>query len=254
MISHVNNAIPTAFSRSSRRARRPLSKRRPRSVTRVAAVGYLAHGQIERGLIPIEELSLVVLYGDAAQPGRWLAGYSAQRVPWGVAWGGVERNAFLKDLILPPRIGGRMAHLDLQETHLVELAFRLSQLLEQHPMRRLPTVQKRLELPSLWAGFEPAAANRIKPSGPELMALCQHCRKPARQLLRSVRRIHRGLVLFPLEWVSHRWRDVACVFADVGRFRKRQLFRLRDPAQELIGYRGAAEFDFFHSRFRRGGF
>ena len=86
------------------------------------------------------------------------------------------------------------------------------------------------------------------------MDLCQRCGEPARTLLRSARRTHRGLVLFPLDWVSHRWREVACVFADVGRFRRRQLFRLRDPARDLVGYRGAVEFDFFHSRFRHDGF
>lgn len=253
MISHVNNAVCTSLNRRSRR-RRPVSKRRPRSAASVAALGYLAHGPIERGLIPIEKLSFVVLYGDATQPGRWLAGYSGQRVPWGVAWGGVERNEFLKDLCLPARIGGRAAQLDLQQAVLVEMAFQLNQCLEPQRRQRLPAVQKRLELPRVWAGFEPAAANRIKASGPELMALCQRCGEPARTLLRSARRTHRGLVLFPLDWVSHRWREVACVFADVGRFRKRQRFRLREPAQDLVGYRGAAEFDFFHSRFRRDGF
>ena len=130
MISHVNNAVRASLNHRSRR-RRPVSKRRPRSATSVAALGYLAQGPIERGLVPIEELTCVVLYGDAAHSGRWLAGYSAQRVPWGVAWGGVERNEFLKDLCLPPRIGGRAAQLDLQQAALVELAFQLNQCLEQ---------------------------------------------------------------------------------------------------------------------------
>ena len=254
MISHVNKSGRVLLGRRLGRQREQSSKRRPRSIVRTAALGYLPHGQIKHGLIPVEELTLVVLYGNAIMPGHWLAGYSAQRVPWGVAWGGVERNAFLKDLCLAPTIGGRAAQLDLQQAALVELARQLNQCLEQQRTQRLPAVQKRLELPRFWAGFEPAAARRIKGAGPDLFALCRRRRQSARMLLRSARRRHQDLVLFPLEWVSHQWRAMACVFADVGRFRKRQLFRLQDPAQDLVGYRGAAEFDFFHSRFRRDGF
>lgn len=254
MISHVNMTDRILVGRHLGRQRKRPSKRRPRSIVSVAALGYLARGRTNRGLIPVEELTLVVLYGNAIKPGRWLAGYSAQRVPWGVAWGGVERNTFLKDLCLAPTIGGRAAELDLQQAALVELARQLNQCLEQQRTQRLPAVQKRLELPRLWAGFEPAAARRIKCAGPELSALCRRRRQPARMLLRSARRRHQDLVLYPLEWVSHEWREMACVFADVGRFRKRQLFRLQDPAQDLVGYRGAAEFDFYRSRFRRDGY
>lgn len=101
MISHANETDRTVFSRRLGRQRQQSSKWRPRSIVGTAALGYLPRGQIKRGLIPVEELTLVVLYGNAIEPGRWLAGYSAQRVPWGVAWGGVERHQFLKDLRLP---------------------------------------------------------------------------------------------------------------------------------------------------------
>lgn len=254
MISHVNKSDRIQAGRRLGRQREQSSKRRPRSYASAAALGYLPRGQIKRGLIPVEELTLVVLYGNAIEPGRWLAGYSAQRVPWGVAWGGVERHQFLKDLCLSPGVGALGAHLDPQEAPLVELAFQLSQLLERHRTQRWQAVRKRLELPRLWAGFERAAARRIKGAGPELFALCRRRRQPARMLLQSARRRHQDLVLFPLEWVSHQWREMACVFAEVGRFRRRQLFRLRDPARDLVGYRGAVEFDFFHSRFRHDGF
>ena len=254
MISHVNKTDRTVFSRHLGRQRQQSSNWRPRSIVGTAALGYLPRGQIKRGLIPVEELTLVVLYGNALEPGRWLAGYSAQRVPWGVAWGGVERHQFSKDLCLPRGVGALAAHLDPQEAPLAELAFQLNRLVERHQTQRWQSVRKRLELPRLWAGFERAAARRIKGAGPELFALCRRRRQPARMLLRSARRRHQDLVLFPLEWVSHHWREMACVFAGVGRFRRRQLFRLRDPARDLVGYRGAVEFDFFHSRFRHDGF
>lgn len=253
MISNAKQAVSTLFSGRARRPPAQPPMRRPRSTTGVAALGYRARGQIKRGLIPIEELTLVVLYGDATRSGRWLAGYSAQRVPWGVAWDGAERHQFLKDLTLPPKIGAPAAQLDLEDASLVELAYELSQLLEQYRSRRLPAVQKRLELPRLWSGFKRATANHVKGSGPELYTQCQRRSKSARALLNSTRRFHGGLVLYPLNWVSHRWRDIACVFADVGQFRKHQVFRLREPSQDLVGYRGASEFDFFHSRFRQNG-
>jgi hypothetical protein len=227
--------------------------RRPLSTTGVAALDYLPRGQIKRGLIPIEKLTLVVLYADATQSGRWLAGYSGERVPWGVAWGSAERRQFLKDLTLPAKVGAPAAQLELEDASLIELAYQLNGLLEQHRSQRLPAVQRRLELPKLWAGFERKAANHVKGSGPELYAQCQRRSRSARALLNSSRRFHGGLVLFPLNWVSHRWRDIACVFADVGRFRKRQVFRLPEPGQDLVGYRGASEFNFFHGRFRRNG-
>ena len=253
MIFNVNQAVSNLFSGLARRPPAQPPMRRPRSTTGVAALGYLARGPIKRGLIPIEELALVVLNGDATLSGRWLAGYSGERVPWGVAWGGAERHEFLKDLTLPPKIGAPAAQLDLEDASLVELAYELSQLLEQQRSQRLPAVQRRLELPKLWAGFKRATANHVKGSGPELYAQCQRRSRSARALLNSSRRFHGGLVLFPLNWVSHRWRDIACVFADVGQFRKRQVFRLREPGQDLVGYRGASEFDFFHSQFRRNG-
>jgi hypothetical protein len=253
MISLVNQVANSLLNRLTRRPTDAL-RASPQSAERVGALGYLVHGQIERGLIPIHDLTLVVLYGGAMEPGRWLAGYTAERVPWGVAWGGAKRHRFLKDLALPPKLGARAARLDLKQAPMLELAFQLSQLIEQYRAQRLPTVQNRIELPRLWAGFERTIAGRLKGAGPELSARCRRRKRCARALLRSSRRSHHGLVLFPLDWVSHHWRNIASVFADVGRFRKRQVFRLAEPSQDLVGYRGAAEFDFYHSRFRRDDF
>jgi hypothetical protein len=65
-----------------------------------------------------------------------------------------------------------------------------------------------------------------------------------------VTREHLGLVLYPLGWVSHCWQQAAAVLADLERFPKRQVFRLRRLPNDLVSYQDAAEFDLFSSRFR----
>lgn len=253
MISSIRRFVGPLLRRVAHPSRDNPPTQHLQSCGNCGSLSYLAEGPIERGLIQLEELTLVVVCGNPQQPGRWLSGYSAERVPWGVSWGGVKRQRFLKDLTLPPKIGARGARLDLRKARLVELALQLSRLLDQRRLHRLPHIQQRLELPRLWAGFDQAFADRISGSGPELSRRSRRRGKSTQALLASARRFHRGLTLFPLDWVSHRWRDFACVFADLQHFRKRQVFLLPDPAQDLVGYRGAAEFDLFSSRFRREG-
>jgi len=53
-------------------------------------------------------------------------------------------------------------------------------------------------------------------------------------------------------WTSHGWQQAMGVFADLSRFPKLQVFSLSDPAAELQGYQGAAQFDFYSSPFRDG--
>jgi hypothetical protein len=72
-------------------------------------------------------------------------------------------------------------------------------------------------------------------------------------LLQKLRREYFGLVLYPLAWVSHHWQQAVTVFADLDRFPRRQVFRLRHLRDDLIGYPGAAEFNFLESRFRGNG-
>jgi hypothetical protein len=68
-------------------------------------------------------------------------------------------------------------------------------------------------------------------------------------LLEHLRRDHLGLVLHPLAWVSHHWQQAVAVFADLEQFPRRQVFHLRQPSDDLVGFQNAAEFDFY-SRFR----
>jgi hypothetical protein len=49
--------------------------------------------------------------------------------------------------------------------------------------------------------------------------------------------------------VSHCWQQAVAVFADLGRFPKRQVFAMHSPADDLVGHQGAAAFNFWNSRF-----
>ena len=62
MISHVDKSDRIQAGRRLSRQREQSSKWRPRSIVSTAALGYLARGQIKRGLIAVEELTLVVLH------------------------------------------------------------------------------------------------------------------------------------------------------------------------------------------------
>ena len=64
-------------------------------------------------------------------------------------------------------------------------------------------------------------------------------------------REHFGLILYPLEWVSHTVQSAVAVFADLGRMQRMQVFHLRHAQDNLVGYRGAVQFDFYHTRFER---
>jgi hypothetical protein len=88
--------------------------------------------------------------------------------------------------------------------------------------------------------------------GPELTAYCQRIGQSPGPTLDRFRRHCRGLTLYPLPWVSHHWQEMATVFADVAHFAQRQIFPLRNVAEDFIGYQGAAQFDFANSRFRQG--
>ena len=49
---------------------------------------------------------------------------------------------------------------------------------------------------------------------------------------------------------SKHWGRAVTVLADMRKFPTLQVFELTDPQTDLCGYVGAAEYDFYHSRFR----
>jgi hypothetical protein len=89
----------------------------------------------------------------------------------------------------------------------------------------------------------------ITGDGPELEAYSRRTGKSARRLLEGICREYYGLMLCPLPWISHHWQQAVAVFADLERFPKRQVFRLRQLPDDLVGYQDATEYDFHESQF-----
>ena len=226
-------------------------RRFPTQPRPLAAMGYLANGPVIDGLIEIEKLCIVILYGEQLRPGHnalRLAGHFGNRVPWGVRFGGPENCQFCKDLLLQPVPGARGYRLDLASTELLALGLDLHRELVRHARYRQRQVREQVRLPKLWAGFRSADAASITGDGPELAAYAARTGRPPQHLLEYLRRDHLGLVVFPLAFVSHHWQQAVAVYADLERFPRRQVFRLQRLPDDLVGFQDAAEFDFAHSR------
>jgi hypothetical protein len=180
-----------------------------------------------------------------------LAGYSATRVAWGIRFGGPEQCRFFKDLSLQPVPQGRGYRLDLASAELLSLGLALVRERERHIRYRQRPLREQIRLPKLWAGFRTMDATGITGDGPELADYVRRTGMSPDKLMGRLRHNHCGLVLYPLAWVSHHWRQAVAVFADLERFPRRQVLSLSQLPGNMVGYLGATEFDFYQSRFRR---
>lgn len=225
----------------------------PRAPRRVAGLGYVVHGPAPDGLVEVEKVVLAVLYDERLRnhTALRLAGFSGCRVPWGVQWGGPAECCFFKDLRLQPIPGARGLRLDTNSVDLLRLGLELEEHIRQTCQDGLRSSQGHPQLPNLWAGFRPSEVKTISGQGPELTQYCRKTGQSAGSLMARLRREYFGLALYPLAWVSHHWRRFAAVFADLDGFPAYQVFPLRRFPDDLVGFQGAAEYDFFHSRFRR---
>jgi hypothetical protein len=222
-------------------------KRRRADSRPLAALGCLVSGPVIDGLAEVEKLTMVLLYDAVIRPGHYalrLAGYSASRIPWGVRFGGSENCQFFKDLLLQPVPQGRGYRLDLADTELLALGLGLDRELDRHARYRQQPAQEQIRLPKLWAAFRTEDAHTITGDGPELAAYAAKTGKSPQCLLQRLRRDRLDMTVYPLAWVSHRWQQAAAIFADLEQFPRRQVFHLRQPADDLVGFQGAAEFDF----------
>jgi len=225
------------------------SQRRIDHPRRAAAMGYMAHGPVENGLVEVGKLTLVILYACQVrpwQPALRLAGFTGKPVPWGVRWGGADQCRFVKDLLLQPVPGGPGLRLDAANSELLSLAMKLHGDLGRAV--RFGRVREQVQLPKVWAGFDPATAASIIGDGPELAAYAARTGRSPQDLLKRLRLDHAGLALYPVAWTSHVWDKVVTVFADLQRFPRRQLFRVERLPDDLMGFHDAAEFDFSHFR------
>ncbi|HMO84731.1 MAG TPA: hypothetical protein PKC18_07415, partial [Lacipirellulaceae bacterium] len=64
-------------------------------------------------------------------------------------------------------------------------------------------------------------------------------------------REQRGQTLYPLDWVSHAIDQAATVWAELQGFPQRQVFGVARPTADLVGFAGAATFDFTDPPLRR---
>jgi len=222
-------------------------QRRTGHPRRAAALGYMAHGPVENGLIEVGKLTLTILYAYQVRPWQRalrLAGFMGKPVPWGIRWGGPDQCRFAKDLLLQPVPGGPGLRLDAADAELLPLSLKLHDELVRAVRRGL--VRDRVQLPKLWAGFDPAIAPSIIGDGPELAAYAARTGRSPQDLLDRLRLDHSGLVLFPAAWTSHAWDKAVRVFADLERFPRRQVFQVEKLPDDLKGFQDAAEFDFSH--------
>ena len=128
---------------------------------------------------------------------------------------------------LQPVPSARGYRIDLPSTELLPLGLQLERELERRTRHRQRLVREHVQLPKLWAGFQRCDAANITGAGPELEAYSRRTGKHPQCLLEHLRRDHSGLSLHPLAWVSHHWQQAVAVFADLERFPRRQVFRLR---------------------------
>ncbi len=243
MIAYANPRVINQWRHQL--GRRQADGRRP-----LGALGYLANGPVVGGLIEIDKLVLVVLHDEQHRDAAVLSltGFSARRVPWGVEWGGHQGSRFFKDLRLQPVPQARGRRIDGDGAQLVQLGLQLDRQVERHCQERWLPVRRYLRLPRLWAGFRYSNVSAVHGDGPELAAICRKRKRSAADLLQAVHREHNGLVLYPLDWVSHLWQQAETILADLRGFPRQQVFALKDPHTDLEGYRGASAFDFSHHR------
>jgi hypothetical protein len=213
------------------------SHRRP--YRRIGAFELLAAGNKFDGLVELGQLTLVLLHDEESNKfgsTLRLSGYRPRRVSNGVEWGW--------------RAKGQRCHLG--NPKLLQKALQLDAWIHQaHRYLCGPRLPK-LQLPALWAGFEPEAARQLTGQGPEFELLCRRFDIAPAKMFQIFERKHRGLRLFPLDWVSEQLTPALSIFADLSDVPRRQLFRLRRLPDDLVGFQGASAFDFFSSRFRTG--
>jgi hypothetical protein len=215
------------------------------------AMGYLVQGPVVEELVCIEDLLLTVLYDDQRPDGTAsirLAGYGARAIAWGACFGGRSQNKFDKDLALPPERCAHGCRIELTRRSLLEHGLLLDEAIE-HSSTVAGDIPAVMRFPTLWAAFRSADARTVKPAGPEFEALQQRLGISAADLAANYRRRCLGLVLLPLEWVSHAWRQWATLFADLSQYPRHQCLRRIDLGQQLRGFSGAVKYDFLASRF-----
>ena len=215
-----------------------------------AAIGFHSRRPCLNDLAELPDLVISAAHADTAGSGARVVAFRGVAVPWGVQLGEAEQCLFDKDPKLPALPGGPGRHLDSRRPQIVRTAQRLWHMVEDRGQRQR-RLNRDLQLPRFWAGFDSVAEEELRGDGPELFTAARQLQLSQPALFHGMRREHRRLVLYPLDWVSHHWATIKQVFADLSTCPERQLVRLEPNSANLQGYRGASRFDFASSRFTR---
>jgi hypothetical protein len=211
----------------------------------LGSMSYLAEVPVVDGLINVERLVFVFLQReDPPAQCLHLRAFCGGQIPWGIMWGGA-RHCRLDQRLYPDSatvVDERPPAI--HDASLSALILRLDSELQQLSACAQPRRLQKLRLPRLWAAFDSRIAGRVAGDGPEFQSRLRQTGGSASETLHHSQRRHRGLILFPLPWVSHLWQQFTAVFADVSRFPRYQVFLGRNPSSVLQGYYGAAQFDF----------
>lgn len=214
-----------------------------------AALTFLFNTAGQNRLIELHQLTAVVVY-DRRMEGQTeviMCSYRAEQISEGVSWGGSGGCQLERHLSLAPRRNSWGLRFDLAERDLLEASLSMDWRMEVHRRRPNAPRGKQLRLPPLWLGFPLSLEGRLFGKGPEFAAAAEAAEGSEESLINQTGRLHAGQLLLPLDWTGHHWRQSISVFADFGAFPRRQIFSLADPAEGLVGYRGASSFDFYRS-------
>jgi len=218
----------------------------------MAALGYLVNGRPAKDYVEVDRLLMVIVYDDPVGPDMValrVAGYRASCVSHGVQFGGRENARFHKDLCLAPGKPDGL-RIGIHRTELLGLALQLEREIHQVAEFGRRLRQSRPWIPRLWASFGLTDAANICASGPEFEAMRAKYGYDAQWLFRKFERRYKGTVLYPLDWVSDALHQSLGIYAELKGFPKRQVFSVRKLPDDLCGFRGAAEWDFFDSELR----
>lgn len=220
--------------------------RRKQPIRPFAALTFLLRKPLVNRLVEIQDLLTLVVY-DQSLAGRTeviAAGFKVRQVPHGVVWGGLENGQFEKHLSLDPRPSAQGFRYDLSQIDSLSAALSLDQLLERHRRHSYAPRRSAPRLPSLWLAFPQSCELQLYGSGPEFEMAVGSAHADKGAVFANGLRNHKELVLCPLEWCSHLWRQSVAVFADFTGLTLRQVFALSEERAELLGFQGASQFDF----------
>lgn len=234
------------------RWRRQIGRRRPYRRSRpLAALGFLRHSSArDCTFVELRHVLLVSLFDDPigrSAPAMRLVGYGASQIDHGIEWSDCK---FYKDLRIEPEWGASGLQIDSSQTELLHLALRMRAELYRFDRYYPRSARSEPQLPCVWAGFAPADAESLEGDGPEFHGLREKFDLSPEVLLRKFRREYEGLHCYPIEWMGGVLRRALRLFVDLDEMPRVQVFRVGSLPEGLIGFSGAAAYNFYDSRQR----